>query len=1311
MVDIRIIEDTLNNLGFEKNGNVFSKRYLVAETPLVIDICDNHIGYKDIGITVTRATTSNFDEPENLIVLECVDRLLEKKYLPEHIELEPHWKLGRGTSGGFGDIWIRKIEQTPTGNYISSLVIIECKTFGQEFNDEWKKTLNHGGQLFTYFQQEQSTKFLCLYTSSFYNGNAIPLYYLINVQDNTELLLSNKLLQSFSSAHNSSELFSVWKITYNAEYATVGLFEDEVAPYEIGKNKFSTQDLREVDDNEIRKLYNEFALILRQHNVSGKENAFDKLVNLFLAKVVDETNNPSDLHFYWKGSVYDDDFRLQDRLQRLYRDGMKKFLGEDVTYIENKQIEDAFRRFANDPDATRSTILDYFRALKFFSDNDFSFISVHNEKLFYQNATVLKKVVRMLQDIKLKSTNDNQNQFLGDLFEGFLTKGVKQSEGQFFTPMPIVRFLISSLPLENIIQTHSGIPTAIDYACGAGHFLTEYAVRIKEFVQKHRPEISIKDFYSNIIGIEKEYRLSKVSKVAAFMYGQDDIKIVYADALSQTDEIKDNYFDVLVANPPYAVSGFLETLSVADRQQYQLFNSVASIDKSNAIETFFIERASQLLRSEGVAALVLPSTILSKSGVFSHAREILLKDFDLISIVEFGNKTFGKTSTSTVVLFLRRKERTTPDSTHFLNRVNSWFSGVDNGDDVYNDSNLWIEYCKHQSYPVDEYIKLFNGKLSEKLLAHPIFQSYNDSFFATNRNVMKDVCEYAKTIRAKFISKTKTVSFKRLDINRKKEEANKAFKDFVIAIEKDKLYYFILSFSVQTPVVVVKSPASNSDLQKFLGYKWSDSKGQEGINYLHVSDKTSTESAEDEDTEDNTMSQIRGINGIVTPLFNPSDLTDEEKINTIIHANFLNKTIEIPESLEKFVTTISLVDMLDFSLTSFNKEIRTSVPVTKIPSRFSHTPLKKIFTTIGGLWRGKKPPFVDVRVLKSTNFDNFGNLILNPSVELPVEVRQFEKRTLTKGDIILEKSGGSQTQAVGRVAFFNSDDSIYSFSNFTVRLRLLPAVKSKFLSKYVFHLLNDFYHQGNTFAMQTGMGNIKNLNMTYFMSIQIPDAPFNVQEHIISLCDEIDSKIESASREIEDLYKSIDDIINSIEGEEIAISSCVNFVSERKPFSEIEIPTYVSTDNMLPGCHGITPCIAAPNIISVVAFRQNDILLSNIRPYLQKLWLAEFDGGCSPDVLVMRVLEPNKYDVNFIYYSLRRTPFFEYIMSDIKGMKMPRGKKETIQSYRIKVPSDIEVQRVVASEIKSKYVKISALEIFISEGFVKKQNIILESIS
>lgn len=161
--------------------------------------------------------------------------------------------------------------------------------------------------------------------------------------------------------------------------------------------------------------------------------------------------------------------------------------------------------------------------------------------------------------------------------------------------MPIVRFIVSSLPLEHIIRDNEDIPLAIDYACGAGHFLTEYAVRIKEFVEKYRKDIPLEEYYARITGIEKEYRLSKVSKVSAFMYGQDDINIVYADALVKHPDVHDGKYEVLVANPPYAVSGFLDTLTDEQRKHYSLYNANVNTDKNNVIEAFFIERAAQLI--------------------------------------------------------------------------------------------------------------------------------------------------------------------------------------------------------------------------------------------------------------------------------------------------------------------------------------------------------------------------------------------------------------------------------------------------------------------------------------------------------------------------------------------------------------------------------------------------------------------------------------------------------------------------------------------------------------------------------------------
>lgn len=1083
------IRTLLDLLGFFQDGNVYIKRYEDIGATLKVDVASEHIFYKESGITVGRETTSNFSEPENFVVLECVDRLLSKGYRTEHIELEPQWKLGHSSKSGYADIWIRTFGDgriIGTDEDKDSLLIIECKK-ADEFQGAWNDTLEDGAQLFSYFQQEKSTNFLCLYTSDIVEGKVVPDYYLLNVQDNKKMLENEEDALSYDKASNNKQLYRVWHETYHCDYARIGLFEETVQPYHIGKDKYTVADLKAVSNETIKKKYSEFSNILRQHNVGAHENAFDKLVNLFLAKVVDETNNPDNLHFYWKGSAYDDDFQLQDRLQRLYRDGMKKFLGEDVTYIEDAEIDKAFRRFKNDPDATRKTIKDYFRALKFFSDNDFSFISVHNKKLFQQNAIILRKVILMLQDIRLKDSDTHQ--FLGDLFEGFLTKGVKQSEGQFFTPMPIVRFIVTSLPLEQLIKDSQDIPYAIDYACGAGHFLTEYADRIKDFVRMYRPDLSLHDYYSRIMGIEKEYRLSKVSKVSAFMYGHDETQIVYSDALKSHPNVEEGKYSVLIANPPYSVSGFLETLSDQDRKKYKLFNSNINLAKNNAIETFFIERAAQLMKVGGVAGIILPVSVLNKGGIYAKAREIILENFHIVSLVELGSGTFGKTGTNTVVMFLRRKETNTPDADHYANRVECWFNLSESGDEVYQDTELMEKYCEHLGYAVDDYQEFLKGNMTETFIKSEVVQTYHNSFFGTSRNAMKDVCDEAKNIRARYVAKTKTATFRALSADEKKKEADRTFYAFVKAIEREKMYFFMLAVQTENPVLLVKSPLpkkneSNEKIKKFLGYEWINRKGHEGIHYLNVGAASSDEDAEENEADDNTMQEISGINAINTCLFNPNDFNDTEKINYLIRQSFMDGEFDVSVKLEEYVDLYRTVDLIDFSRTAFDKTIKTT-PMLAYPKFETSLPTEKL------------------------------------------------------GDI----------------------------------------------------------------------------------------APF---------------------------------------------------VTEKVSYTKISPKSYISTDNMLQNKAGVVAYSGVPNIGRVTLYRKGDILISNIRPYLKKIYLAKAEGGCSNDVLVFR--NTKDYILNdYLYAILSNDLFFEYMMTGKTGLKMPRGDKKMIPNFGIPVPS-VEIQKKIIAE-------------------------------
>lgn len=120
--------------------------------------------------------------------------------------------------------------------------------------------------------------------------------------------------------------------------------------------------------------------------------------------------------------------------------------------------------------------------------------------------------------------------------------------------------------------------------------------------------------------------------------------------------------------------------------------------------------------------------------------------------------------------------------------------------------------------------------------------------------------------------------------------------------------------------------------------------------------------------------------------------------------------------------------------------------------------------------------------------------------------------------------------------------------------------------------------------------------------------------------------------------------------------------------------TYISTENMIPNKGGITRASSLPTITQTQAFLASDVLVSNIRPYFKKIWFAEFNGGCSNDVLVFRA----KDGVNkrFLYYVLADDAFFDYSMATSKGTKMPRGDKVAIMKYQVPVFSYEEQEKI-----------------------------------
>lgn len=1042
----------------ETKNNIYSKNY-GYNCNIIVDFNREEIIYPN-DLVVNDKTTSNFDKNENFVVFECVNKLLINGYLSKNIELEPRWQLGRGASGGKADILVKD-------NKGNEFLIIECKTFGDEFDKSWQKTLENGDQLFSYAQQIKKTKYLCLYASNLINDKLNYVNKIITLQDNENYLKTlkkNKRLR-YKDATDVKELYKVWKNIYNLEYEERGIFEKGINPYEINKKNYSIKDLNRIGFEDTQKKYNEFATVLRQHNVSGHENAFDKLVNLFLAKIADEIEHPSNLKFNWKGIAYDDYYQLQDRLQNLYKEGMRKFLNEEVTYIDDNQLTDAFKLFKNDPDATRDKVMEYFRKLKFYTNNDFAFIDVHNEELFRQNSEILLKMVKLFQDIKLKT--EEQNQFLGDLFEGFLDDGVKQSEGQFFTPLPITRFIVSSLPLKEIFEENDEPPKVIDYACGAGHFLTEYATEIKEFISKDK----LQEYYLAIDGIEKEYRLSKVSKVSAFMYGQDNINIIYGDALANNEKIKDNSYSILIANPPYSVKGFLETLEYEERNNYELTKLINknAYSTNNSIETYFVERAKQLLKSGGVAGIILPASILTNgNNVYMKAREIVLQNFDIISIVELPSGTFGETGTNTIVLFLRKKDENPSLAEHYKNRVASWFFGNFDKDSIFEDKNILLEYLKKQNIEFDDYVEFLNGSINENLSNNDIFKLYKSD------SKVKDI----KTI---------------------------------IEIEKDKLYYFMLAYSQKNKVIVVNAPSKKEDIKKYLGYTWSTRKGNEGIKYLGVNDE-------------DTLSKNKGINNIETPLFNPNNLYDKKKLNTVIRKNFENEPIE--NITNDKIKLTNLVDMLNFKRSNFDKSISlvseteisfdTQYPIDYLGNicdvLIGGTPSRNnvAYFTGDNLWVSIKE--MNGQIINDTNEKITDEAVNNSNVKL-----------IPKGTTLL-----SFKLSIGKTAMAGKD----LYTNEAIA-GLIPKDKDKILDKYLFYIFN-LNILGVNRVGNKAFG--KSLNSDYLKTkVKIPIPPIKVQKEIINKCEKIDIEYEKTRMGINEYKSKIEKVFS---GEGISVLDC-----------------------------------------------------------------------------------------------------------------------------------------------------------------------------
>lgn len=144
----------------------------------------------------------------------------------------------------------------------------------------------------------------------------------------------------------------------------------------------------------------------------------------------------------------------------------------------------------------------------------------------------------------------------------------------------------------------------------------------------------------------------------------------------------------------------------------------------------------------------------------------------------------------------------------------------------------------------------------------------------------------------------------------------------------------------------------------------------------------------------------------------------------------------------------------------------------------------------------------------------------------------------------------------------------------------------------------------------------------------------------------------------------------------VKLGDVCEVVRARIPIAQLTEETYISTDNMLQRRKGVTKVDKLPLKGTAVRFRPGDVLLSNIRPYLQKLWLAEREGGASSDIIVFRP-KPECAPA-YLFHALSQEAFFDYVMLNPSGTKMPRGRREWIARFAFPLPPLAEQERIVA---------------------------------
>lgn len=1135
-----------------------------------------------------RSTTQNLSQSESLVVLECIGRLLDLGYPPASLVLEKHFPLGH--SGGYLDVLVLQDGVT--------YLMIECKTWGAEFDKERVKLFDDGGQMLTYFHQDKKAKFIALYASRLAAG----------VIERNVCAVDTSFLKGDSVA----ELFESW----DKSYFEVGAFDG--TPYQIQERRLTKADLEHMKQEDGGRIFNAFAEILRRHTISDKPNAFNKIFNLFICKVQDEEKQDDEiLDFQWQAG--ETAKSVLSRLSDLYKDGMSQYLRMEIADHSEAEIDKLLGGSGAESD--RVALHNIFTELRLYKNNEFAFKEVFDKDTFDKNAEVVREIVRLLQGKKLRYTS--KQPFLGDFFERLLNTSVKQEAGQFFTPIPIARFVIDSLPLQAMIDAKikandaNFLPYFLDFASGSGHFMTEGMDRIDRMAKKDYGDKLRKSLKDNldawkinyrwakefVYGIEKDYRLAKTAKVSCFLNGDGEANMILGDGLDHfalskeyTGKLKnagerDNpQFDVIAANPPYSVSACKRTIRHGEKS-FSLWPRLT--EASSEIECLFMERAKQLLKPGGVTGILLPSSMLSNGGIYEATRDILLRFFRIKAIAAMGTSTFMATGTNTVILFMERRDNN--DHTRIASLIAKF---IEQWQDmtVAGQENAFTHYANYAwNLDLADYVALLRGDNTAS--SHALLCSYQQAF---------DGLTEIRNLKEK-------KQFKELPLAEQTAQLETRFRVWLREREQDKMLIYLLVNGQN--VVLAKAPSDKNAEKAFLGYEFSNRKGAEGLKILS------------------------GTGQIETALYSETDDSDPDKINTLIRQNFLGETITVPKALADFVTVAPLLDLMTFDQVCFDKAIGTSI------KKKAHS----------GRW-----PMVRLGAVLSLEYGDSLPESKRIAGQFPVMgsngIVGTHNSATVKGPAIIVGRKGS----VGKITWIEQDC-------FPIDTAFWVKADANITgNRFLYHAL--MWMRLDRMNSGLGPGGF-NRNDAYELSLPLPPEP--EQERITRHLSRYDLVEAARMARIQDAAENLFATLSAISARR-PIGDFARLSGER--IDPADTPKmdfkYVGLEHITEGIGEITwtGAVKGATIKSTKSvFHKGDVLYGKLRPYLNKVWIAEFDGVCTTEMIVLKPRIPET--ATLIKYMLLHPDFVEQAKVKTSGISLPRIKPADV--LRIAV-ADIE---------------------------------------